>query len=151
VTIFILTILLLAVDFYYLKNIAGRRLVGLRWWNEVDTSTGDSTWVFESSPGRGDGGNKTDSRFFWLGLYVQPALWIGLAVMAVLRLSFVWLSVIGMSILLIKTGMGWAGFAGEVERKNLVGEPFRERLRNMRQRLRILRRSLDGCVVETHC
>ena len=93
--IFILTITLLAIDFYYLKNIAGRRLVGLRWWNEVNTSTGDSTWVFESAGGRGESGNKTDSRFFWLGLYVQPALWIGLAVMAALTLDVVWLSVIG--------------------------------------------------------
>ena len=95
VLVFILTILLLSVDFYYLKNIAGRRLVGLRWWNEVNTSTGDSTWVFESAGGRGDNGNKTDSRFFWLALYVQPALWIGLAIMALIKLSFMWLSIIG--------------------------------------------------------
>ena len=46
---FILTVLLLAADFYYTKNIAGRRLVGLRWWNEVDTAAGDSRWVFESA------------------------------------------------------------------------------------------------------
>ncbi|MCJ1242857.1 Golgi apparatus membrane protein tvp23 [Trapelia coarctata] len=105
VLIFILTILLLAIDFYYLKNIAGRRLVGLRWWNEVDISTGDSTWVFESSPGRGSehGGNKTDSRFFWLGLYVQPALWIGLAVLAMLRFDVVWLSVIVIALILTIT------------------------------------------------
>ncbi|OCL04460.1 hypothetical protein AOQ84DRAFT_117054, partial [Glonium stellatum] len=49
VLIFIITILLLATDFYYLKNIAGRRLVGLRWWNEADMATGDSRWVFESA------------------------------------------------------------------------------------------------------
>ena len=95
VLIFILTILLLSVDFYYLKNIAGRRLVGLRWWNEVNTSTGDSTWVFESAGGRGDNGNKTDSRFFWLALYVQPALWLGMAVMALIKLRLMWLSIIG--------------------------------------------------------
>lgn len=59
--------LLLAADFYYLKNIAGRRLVGLRWWNEVDTGTGDSHWVFESQDrSGGDGGvvqNATDKRY----------------------------------------------------------------------------------------
>lgn len=59
--------LLLAADFYYLKNIAGRRLVGLRWWNEVDTGTGDSHWVFESQDRSGaDGGvvqNATDKRY----------------------------------------------------------------------------------------
>lgn len=96
--IFILTILLLAADFYYLKNIAGRRLVGLRWWNEVETASGDSKWVFESAEGRGAGsttGNKTDSRFFWLALYVQPALWVGLAILAFVRLKFMWLTIVG--------------------------------------------------------
>ena len=64
VLVFIITMLLLAADFYYLKNIAGRRLVGLRWWNEVDTSTGDSHWVFESQDRSGEGGqNATDKRY----------------------------------------------------------------------------------------
>ena len=96
VLIFILTILLLAADFYYLKNIAGRRLVGLRWWNEVDIATGDSNMVFESADGRGNNnGNKTDNRFFWLAVYVQPALWIGLAILALFRFQLIWLSIIG--------------------------------------------------------
>ena len=71
--------------------------MGLRWWNEVDTATGNSTWVFESSdPASREGGvNKTDSRFFWLAVYVQPALWVGLAVLALFELSLVWLVLIG--------------------------------------------------------
>ena len=94
VLIFILTILLLAADFYYLKNIAGRRLVGLRWWNEVDIATGDSKWVFESAEGRGDTGNRTDSRFFWLALYAQPAWWVLLAVWSLVSFRWTWLSII---------------------------------------------------------
>ena len=39
--------------------------------------------------------NKTDSRFFWLALYAQPALWIALAVLALVRLKWIWLSVVG--------------------------------------------------------
>lgn len=96
--IFIITILLLAADFYYLKNIAGRRLVGLRWWNEVDVQTGESKWVFESSDPSTKVINATDSRFFWLSLYVQPLLWILLAVLAVVRLQFLWLPLVGMSL-----------------------------------------------------
>lgn len=99
ILVFILTILLLAADFYYLKNIAGRRLVGLRWWNEVNPSTGDAHWVFESQD-RGNNGtppqNLTDKRFFWLALYAQPGLWIGLAIFAVVRLENpIWLSLVG--------------------------------------------------------
>ncbi len=76
VLVFILTMLLLAADFYYLKNIAGRRLVGLRWWNEVDNSGGPggggggSHWVFESQDRSGEGGvggqNATDKRYGFL-------------------------------------------------------------------------------------
>lgn len=114
VLVFIFTLLLLSLDFYYLKNIAGRRLVGLRWWNEVNTSTGDSHWVFESrDTARADGGNagvdvgggsagvgqqnKTDKRFFWLAIYVVPGLWVALAVLAVIRLQkVIWLVTVGM-------------------------------------------------------
>lgn len=99
VLIFIITILLLATDFYYLKNIAGRRLVGLRWWNEVNPETGDSHWVFESAPQANEPGGKlvnaTDKRFFWLALYAQPALWVALAVVAIVRFEFIWLTLVG--------------------------------------------------------
>jgi len=99
VLIFIITILLLASDFYYLKNIAGRRLVGLRWWNEVDATSGASHWVFESAPQPNEPGGKvvnaTDKRFFWLGLYAQPGLWVALAVVAVVRFEFIWLTLVG--------------------------------------------------------
>ncbi|KAB5580953.1 Golgi apparatus membrane protein TVP23 [Coniochaeta sp. 2T2.1] len=98
VMIFIVTILLLAADFYYLKNIAGRRLVGLRWWNEVDPQTGDSHWVFESSEPGTKVVNPTDSRFFWLAIYVQPLLWVGLAIFALVGLKFIWLPLVAIAL-----------------------------------------------------
>lgn len=97
VMIFIITILLLAVDFYYLKNIAGRRLVGLRWWNEVDSATGDGRWVFESADPETREVNATDKRFFWIALYAQPVLWILLAILALVSLEFIWLTLVGES------------------------------------------------------
>lgn len=97
VLIFIITILLLAMDFYYLKNIAGRRLVGLRWWNEVDANTGDGRWVFESADPETREINATDKRFFWLALYAQPVLWVVLAVVALVSLEFIWLTLVGES------------------------------------------------------
>ncbi|KAH6671215.1 golgi apparatus membrane protein-like protein tvp23 [Halenospora varia] len=94
VLIFIITILLLAADFYYLKNIAGRRLVGLRWWNEVDAQSGDSHWVFESSDPSTKVINATDKRFFWLSLYLHPVLWVALAVVAMIRFEVIWLTLV---------------------------------------------------------
>lgn len=115
VMIFIITIILLAMDFYYLKNIAGRRLVGLRWWNEVNGQSGDSHWVFESAPQANEPGGKivnaTDKRFFWLALYAQPALWVALAVVALVKFMFVWLTLVGECLL---------GGDGEEEEKVVV-------------------------------
>ncbi|KAI0432629.1 Golgi apparatus membrane protein TVP23 [Xylaria sp. FL1042] len=103
VLIFIITILLLAADFYNLKNIAGRRLVGLRWWNEVDPSTGDSQWVFESSEPGTKTINATDARFFWLALYSQPVLWVALAILAIIQLKFIWLPLVAIALALTIT------------------------------------------------
>jgi len=83
------------MDFYYLKNIAGRRLVGLRWWNEVDANTGDGRWVFESADPETRDINATDKRFFWLALYAQPVLWVLLAIVALVSLEFIWLTLVG--------------------------------------------------------
>jgi hypothetical protein len=43
VLIVVLCVMLLAFDFWTVKNISGRLLVGLRWWNEVK-SDGTNQW-----------------------------------------------------------------------------------------------------------
>ena len=53
VTCFVFILLCLAADFWVVKNVTGRFLVGLRWRNNVDPSTGESNWVYESrTPGK---------------------------------------------------------------------------------------------------
>lgn len=47
VQLFISIIILLALDFWVVKNVTGRLLVGLRWWNKVEDD-GTSVWIFES-------------------------------------------------------------------------------------------------------
>lgn len=47
IELFLTVVLLLAFDFWTVKNVSGRLLVGLRWWNKVEED-GTSTWVFES-------------------------------------------------------------------------------------------------------
>ena len=44
---FIIILLLLSADFWIVKNVTGRLLVGLRWWNKI-SEDGESSWVFES-------------------------------------------------------------------------------------------------------
>lgn len=104
----VLCILLLAADFWVVKNITGRLLVGLRWWNKVDPVSGKTNWIFESAapaippptiPSVGGGGvpapapamrinNSFDSKFFWTVLYITPAIWCLLFLSAMLWLEF---------------------------------------------------------------
>jgi hypothetical protein len=68
-----MVVLLLAFDFWTVKNVSGRLLVGLRWWNEV-REDGTNEWRFES---REDTSriSDLDSRVFWLTLWVMPLVW----------------------------------------------------------------------------
>lgn len=47
ITIFVVIIVCLSMDFWTVKNVTGRLLVGLRWWNHVDEE-GKSQWIFEN-------------------------------------------------------------------------------------------------------
>lgn len=47
VELFLTVVLLLAFDFWTVKNVSGRLMVGLRWWNKIEED-GTSTWMFES-------------------------------------------------------------------------------------------------------
>lgn len=68
---FVTSVLLLAFDFWTVKNITGRLLVGLRWWNEVK-SDGTNVWIFESNENRPI--HSMDSFLFWSALYGFPAV-----------------------------------------------------------------------------
>jgi hypothetical protein len=45
--VFIIVVICSAFDFWFVKNVSGRILVGLRWWNEVKED-GTEVWIFES-------------------------------------------------------------------------------------------------------
>lgn len=85
----VVVVVLLAMDFWNCRNVAGRRLVGLRFWNQIDED-GESYWVFESrDPSRP--ANPVDSRMFWIAIYVFPVCWLLLFVISIVRfnLSFI--------------------------------------------------------------
>ena len=45
--VFVVCVLLLAFDFWTVKNVSGRLMVGLRWWSEVQDD-GSQHWRFEA-------------------------------------------------------------------------------------------------------
>merc|ERR1712093_418170 len=98
VTSFVCIVLLLAFDFWTVKNVSGRLLVGLRWWNYVKED-GASEWVFEAAEDKSDI-RPLDERLFWWGLYVPAAAWAFLLVTAVISLKLQWLIVVGAALAL---------------------------------------------------
>ncbi|XP_054365142.1 Golgi apparatus membrane protein TVP23 homolog B-like [Mirounga angustirostris] len=90
------TIILLSCDFRAVKNVTGRLMVGLRWWNHIDED-GKSHWVFESRKASAQESkpvSEAESRIFWLGLTACPVLWVIFAFSALFsfRAKWLWLS-----------------------------------------------------------
>lgn len=77
---------------------AGRLLVGLRWFSETGND-GSSIWVFESADAQNPV-NATDVRVFWGVLYGTPVIWLSLAAVAVLKFEFVWLTLVVIALFL---------------------------------------------------
>mmetsp|Transcript_40062 Transcript_40062/g.99147 ORF Transcript_40062/g.99147 Transcript_40062/m.99147 type:complete len:184 (-) Transcript_40062:1332-1883(-) len=97
---FVTCVLLLAADFWVSKNVSGRLLVGLRYWNEIDEA-GVSTWRFESRDAEGMKLVAPDeSRLFWYTLYGSPLLWLGLGMIALARFSFEYLLIVIIALIL---------------------------------------------------
>lgn len=102
----VICLLLNAADFWTVKNVTGRLLVSLRFWNKVNLQTGETEWVFESAAGRQT--NKFDSRFFWTVLYVTPLVWGVLFLSAILWLKFNCL--VTLAVALVLSGSNVAGY-----------------------------------------
>ena len=103
--VYLIVILLGACDFWITKNIAGRRLVGLRWWNEVKEN-GEEVWIFESKNEKKE--SNADVNVFWICLYFNAAGWLTLFVYEVITLTPTW-SIIAF-IMLVFAGMNLYGF-----------------------------------------
>ena len=86
--VMITVVLLVAADFWYTKNISGRILVGLRWWNTVDQNTQENKWTFESKNEIKE--SNMDRRTFWFSLYGFTGIWAILFIWECIRLNFTW-------------------------------------------------------------
>ncbi|CAL1541038.1 unnamed protein product [Lymnaea stagnalis] len=94
ITNFVVIILLLCMDFWTVKNVTGRLLVGLRWWNYVDEK-GVSRWIYESRKGSGSIKiSAAEARIFWLSLVICQLLWVVFFFAAIFQLSFKWFMVV---------------------------------------------------------
>ncbi|MCL7022163.1 hypothetical protein MKW94_027662 [Papaver nudicaule] len=100
VIIFVVTVLLAALDFWVVKNVSGRILVGLRWWNEIN-DLGESVWKFECLDQESlSRMNKKDSWLFWWTLYLTAVAWIFLGIFSVIRFQPDYFLVVGVCLTL---------------------------------------------------
>lgn len=101
----VIIILCLAFDFWTVKNVTGRLLVGLRWWNEIKED-GSNVWIFESKEvpftellqnesytlmlQQNRQVNAVDSRIFWYSMYITLTTWVVFAFVAIIGLKVSW-------------------------------------------------------------
>eukprot|EP01101_Sappina_pedata_P005042 TRINITY_DN2241_c0_g1_i1.p1 TRINITY_DN2241_c0_g1~~TRINITY_DN2241_c0_g1_i1.p1 ORF type:complete len:254 (+),score=75.76 TRINITY_DN2241_c0_g1_i1:85-846(+) len=99
VIVFVMVVTLLALDFWTTKNISGRILVGLRWWNEI-LENGENNWRFEAAkPGKKVIDPK-ENLIFWMGLIGATSFWIILSITSIFGLKWTWFMVTIVAILL---------------------------------------------------
>ncbi|RWR99161.1 Protein FAM18B1-like protein, partial [Dinothrombium tinctorium] len=108
---FVSLILLVSMDFWTVKNVTGRLLVGLRWWNIVDED-GNSRWVFENKYASENydqntfnlvdnaTSNTSDAQLFWSALILTPLLWFFLLLVTIFRLNVQWFMVVALALVL---------------------------------------------------
>ncbi|EAS03866.2 FAM18-like protein (macronuclear) [Tetrahymena thermophila SB210] len=87
--IFISVVLLMSFDFWTVKNITGRLLVGLRWWSDYDEE-GNEIWRFESPDLRKFKANLVDKSFFWTSQLAITIFWIFFLVKNIISFGFYW-------------------------------------------------------------
>eukprot|EP00043_Microstomoeca_roanoka_P028000 m.16595 g.16595 ORF g.16595 m.16595 type:complete len:193 (-) comp8115_c0_seq1:3161-3739(-) len=95
---FIVIVVLVALDFWTVKNVSGRFLVGLRWWNHIDED-GKSKWLFESRKG-GEPPEPAETRLFWWSLYLFTLMWALLGLFALIRLKISYLLIVILAVML---------------------------------------------------
>lgn len=131
---FVAIILLLSMDFWTVKNITGRIMAGLRWWNYVDDE-GQSVWMFEAAKQEENlRFSRAEIQIFWAGLVAFPVVWVCLFFTALFTFKLKWmvLVVIGLfftvsnlvGFLRCRMGSSMAGAANQYMQQQLKNNIF---------------------------
>eukprot|EP01025_Chloroclados_australasicus_P030812 TRINITY_DN309_c1_g1_i1.p1 TRINITY_DN309_c1_g1~~TRINITY_DN309_c1_g1_i1.p1 ORF type:complete len:193 (+),score=19.10 TRINITY_DN309_c1_g1_i1:131-709(+) len=87
---FVVVLVFMACDFWVVKNVTGRLLVGLRWWNEPQVD-GKTNWKFEALSEGDRGVNPRDKFMFWAATFATPFIWLLFIVVELFRLEFAYI------------------------------------------------------------
>jgi len=95
---FIVVILCAAFDFWTVKNVTGRLLVGLRWWSEIQED-GVEKWHFESQDQKNHL-NAIDRRVFWWSQTIVCVFWAIYCFLNLISFSLYWGTCTGICLVL---------------------------------------------------
>ena len=129
--VFIIVVILNAFDFWFVKNVSGRILVGLRWWNEV-RDDGTEVWIFESDHEKR--ATSIDTTLFWSSLYIAPLFWGIFLIIELIGLSLMWFLVCLISfVLTFSNTVGYYKCSGEQKKKltNFLAEKGQSGITNI--------------------
>ena len=88
-TCFLSIFFAIVMDFWLTKNVTGRLLVGMRWWNDTEDEDGHLAWTFESYD-CDLSFNGFDTNIFWWGMAFQIIFWGFMFVGKALSINFLW-------------------------------------------------------------
>ena len=116
--VMIVVIIFDAMDFWYTKNISGRILVGLRWWNTYNPETQQEIWTFESKNEKKE--STIDRGTFWLSLYGFTGAWLVLFIWECVIFNFMWACLCFISLAI--SGINTYGFfrCSKIQQKNMI-------------------------------
>eukprot|EP01122_Echinamoeba_exundans_P010901 TRINITY_DN4186_c0_g2_i1.p1 TRINITY_DN4186_c0_g2~~TRINITY_DN4186_c0_g2_i1.p1 ORF type:complete len:223 (-),score=43.40 TRINITY_DN4186_c0_g2_i1:145-762(-) len=114
--VFVFCVLFVVFDFWTTKNVSGRLMVGLRWWNDVKPD-GATEWRFESLEGKALI-NPWESRVFWVSTFVVSVVWGIFAVKTLFSFAWDWVPLTGLATILGCTNLvGYIKCARDAQRK----------------------------------
>jgi hypothetical protein len=93
----------MAFDFWTVKNITGRLMVGLRWWNDL-ADDGTSTWRYESIDDPSSV-SRADYSIFWYSMYLCAFLWGLFALLNLLKLNIEYLLICIVCLVLVSSNI----------------------------------------------
>ena len=81
----VFVVILAAIDFWIVKNLSGRLLVGLRWWIDFNED-GEEQWKFECKVDEKENSSASDKAFWWT-LALFTLIWAALLVINILKFA----------------------------------------------------------------
>uniref|UniRef100_A0AC35U2J6 Golgi apparatus membrane protein TVP23 homolog n=1 Tax=Rhabditophanes sp. KR3021 TaxID=114890 RepID=A0AC35U2J6_9BILA len=91
-------LILITLDFWVVKNISGRLLVGLRWWAQTNDE-GHTKWVYEQAENQALY-DPIESKVFWGALFFAPALWTFFVVVDFVTFKWIWMLLASMGLVM---------------------------------------------------